>query len=293
MRSPLPSSVVIVCPHCDTRYQVPPETLGDAGRKVACANCGKAWLAERIMPVAPSDEDQLDRSFALEERAALERVPASVRQLVPEGEVPPPDVLRSIAEIQAALAPRSEPLAEPEPATKPKAKKDKNPLLAKRQKVAHKSLRAAQLQRTVRIASFSLLLAVIAGGAIFRTEIVRAVPDMAGLYELVGLKVNTVGLDFSDVSTLISHRGDASVISVSATIYGVEQRRVIVPPVVVTLLDPDDRPIYQWSVAPRASDLEPGEVIGLSTELASPPAGATRVRLSFADGPAGSPAPLQ
>ena len=41
-----PATVVIACPHCGTRYQVPPETLGSRGRQVSCAHCGKAWLAE-------------------------------------------------------------------------------------------------------------------------------------------------------------------------------------------------------------------------------------------------------
>jgi hypothetical protein len=62
--------------------------------------------------------------------------------------------------------------------------------------------------------------------------------------------------------------------------------------VVVTLLDQGGRSLYQWSVVTRARDLEPGEVIGLSTELSSPPAGVARVRLSFADGLASSDAPV-
>src|SRR6218665_1378143 len=110
MRSPKPITVIIACPHCGTRYQVPPETLGDAGRKVACAHCGQSWMAEpgAVMPQAEpddrlfseADERALDKSFT-EEEAALRDVPSSVRQLIPRGEVPPPEVMRSISEIKA------------------------------------------------------------------------------------------------------------------------------------------------------------------------------------------------
>jgi predicted Zn finger-like uncharacterized protein len=294
MRSPKPITVIIACPHCGTRYQVPPETLGDAGRKVACAHCGQSWMAEpgAALPAplddklfTEADEKALDRSFAAEE-AALRDVPASVRQLIPKGEVPPPEVMRSISEIKAALESKSgKTLSNPisEPAAETPAQKKALGRLDKRQRDFISKLPAAQLSRVLRVAGIGLLVAVIGGGIMFRTEIVRAVPDLAGLYATVGLKVNVVGLDFSDVTTLLSRKGDSDVLTVNATIYGVEPRRVLVPPVVVTLLGDDNAPVYAWSVAPKQRDLEPGEVIGFSAELPGPPGAAKQVRLSFAD----------
>ena len=107
---------------------------------------------------------------------------------------------------------------------------------------------------------------------------------MAGFYSAIGLGVNVVGLEFSEVSTLMSRRGDSEVISVTATIRGVEARRVVVPPVVVSLLDAKGASLYQWSVMPPAPDVEPGEAVAFSAELASPPKGATQLRLGFAPG---------
>jgi len=296
MRSPKPMSIIIACPHCGTRYQVPPETLGDAGRKVACAHCGQSWMAAPggALP-APVEDDRLfseaeeaalDSSFAAEE-AALHDVPASVRQLIPRGEVPPPEVMRSIAEIKAALQVTGDKPSAPvandalAPSKERKAAEGK---LEKRQRAFASALPAARFGRVLRGIGIGLLLAVIGGAVLFRTEVVRLLPDLAGLYETIGLKVNVVGLDFSDVSTLLSRRGDATVLGVSATIVGVEPRRLLVPPVVVTLLGEDGAPVYTWSASPRVRDLEPGEVIGFSTELASPPQAARQVRLSFADG---------
>lgn len=295
MRSPKPITVIIACPHCGTRYQVPPETLGSSGRKVACAHCGQSWMAEPgsalPLPVhedklfTEADERALDKGFAAEE-ASLRDVPAAVRQLIPPGEVPPPEVMRSISEIKAALESETgktlSTVVPDDTATSPAQKKAQGKL-ARRQRDFARALPAARLSRVLRIAGIGALVAVIGGGVLFRTDIVRVLPDLAGLYAVMGLTVNVVGLDFSDVTTLLSRRGGSGVMTVNATIYGVEPRRVLVPPVVVTLLGDDGMPVYAWSVAPKQGDLEPGEVIGFSAELASPPEGAKQVRLSFAD----------
>lgn len=295
MRSPKPITVIIACPHCGTRYQVPPETLGDAGRKVACAHCGQSWMAEpgAALPVpqeddklfSEADERALDKSFA-EAESSLREVPASVRQLIPKGEVPPPEVMRSITEIKAALESKSgktlSDVAPDDAARTPEQKKAQGKL-EKRQRAFAKHLPSARLARVLRVAGLGMLAAVISGGVLFRTDIVRAVPDLAGLYAAVGLRVNVIGLDFSEVTTLRSRQGGNDVLTVNATIFGVEPRLVMVPPVVVTLLGSDDTPVYSWSVAPKQRDLEPGEMIGFSAELVSPPDGAEQVRLSFAD----------
>jgi predicted Zn finger-like uncharacterized protein len=297
---PKPITVIIACPHCATRYQVPPETLGSTGRKVACAHCGQSWMADpsTAIPVpepddklfSDADERALDKSFSAEE-AALRDVPASVRQLLPKGEVPPPEVMRSISEIKAALEGKAgktlSTVAPPDDASPTAAQKtaQKTALgkLKQRQRAIVDALPVARLGRVLRTVGIGLLVAVVGGGVLFRAEVVRALPDLAGLYSAIGLKVNVIGLDFSEVTTLLSRRGGSDVMTVEATIFGVESRRIVVPPVVVTLLDDDNRPVYAWSVAPKQGDLEPGEVIGFSAELTSPPAGARQVRLSFAD----------
>jgi len=292
----MPITVIIACPHCSTRYQVPSETLGSAGRKVACAHCGQSWMAEpaAAMPVpepddrlfSEDDERELDRSFT-DEEAALRDVPPAVRQLIPKGEVPPPEVMRSITEIKAALESRTgktlSTVAPPEVSSSSAAQKKAQGRLEKRQRAFANGLPAARFRGVLRVAGVGLLVAMIGGGVLFRTDIVRALPDLAGLYAAIGLKVNVVGLDFADVTTMLSRRGGSDVMTVNATIYGVETRRVLVPPVVVTLLGEGGVPVYAWSVAPKQGDLEPGEVIGFSAELASPPREARQVRLSFAD----------
>ncbi|MDP1732706.1 MAG: zinc-ribbon domain-containing protein [Devosia sp.] len=291
MRSPLPAMTVIVCPHCGTRYQVPVETLGPGGREVQCAHCGKSWAA---VPGAggniAGDPDQLfdetaerdlDAAFAEEEKAVAAAA-------VPEGGAAE-DPMRSIEEIKAALAPKTKPV---EPKADPRARTRRDKAFARRRISLTAKLPLARIRRAARLVALGLLLTLIVAGIAFRTEIVRGLPALAGAYAALGMKVNIVGLEFRDTHTLMTLRSGANVLKVDARIYSVASRPVIVPPVVVTLLDENGAALYEWSVTPETRDLEPGEVVDFTTQLSSPPVGATRVRLTFSGGRAQSETPV-
>ena len=70
-----------------------------------------------------------------------------------------------------------------------------------------------------------------------RVQVVQRYPAMAGVYEAVGLGVNVIGLDFSNVTTLRTLRDGKEVLIVSAQIVGLMPEPVPVPAVVVTLID--------------------------------------------------------
>jgi predicted Zn finger-like uncharacterized protein len=282
MVAPATSSVVIECPKCGTRYQLPEEAFGTKGRRVSCAHCGETWLAkpERV-PLPDPDvlfdavaEQKLDDVFEAEEKAGAV---ATVTD-DPEEE----ERLRTLAEIKAAIAPKSPRLPEsiPDPAGDRKRQK----AFDKRQAALFRQLPLAKVRRIARIASVSVLAVVIVCAIAFRTEIVRQFPDLAGVYEALGLGVNVVGLEFRDVNTMVTVRGGATVMQVDGRIFSVAPRAMVVPPVIVALLDSEGKAVYEWSVVPVVGDLEPGEVVDFSTQLSSPPEGATRVRLRFSDG---------
>jgi len=289
MASPVTSTVVIACPDCGTRYQLPPDAIGPKGRKVACAHCGGTWHA-KAGNVGESDADRLfdeeaeaalDAAFAAAERVlAAPQGPADVSAAAEPDPGEGPD--RSIAEIRAAIAPRSRPNKGAESADDKKRQKD----FRKRQAATVSRLPLARVRRSLRIAGVSALTLLIVGGTVFRTEIVRQFPDLAGAYEAVGLGVNLVGLEFRDVTTLVTLRNGAKVMQVDARIHNVAGRYVVVPPVVVTLLDDAGTPLYEWSATPEAHDLEGGEVVDFKTQRNAPPEGAARVRLAFSDGKA-------
>lgn len=274
MQAPKAQTVVITCPNCGTRYQVTPDTLGAAGRKVSCAECGKAWLATATPPapppppLAPEDEDQLDAAFAVEQAALI------------EGAADP--------ETEASAEEPTEAPSRPVVSPAVRAQKKAEGRFLRRQRQVESGLPVARLRYYVRLGAVAALVGVVAGLYLFRVEIVRVVPDLAGLYSAVGLGVNTVGLEFADVSTLVGRRDGVDVLAVSGTIYPVAQRTVPVPPVLVEIRDAGGHVLYQWNVTPELRSLAPGEVVPFATELASPPTGAQSVHLSFAAGNGGT-----
>ena len=144
----------------------------------------------------------------------------------------------------------------------------------------------ARFKRVARLGVLVALVMTSGGGVLLREPIVAQFPQLAGVYAAVGLGVNVVGLEFRNVHTLQSLQQGAEVLKVDGDIASVSGHEVPVPQVIVTLLDARGDPLYQWSVASRAGELEPGETIGFETRLPSPPAGARSVKLTFASGAA-------
>ncbi len=61
------AAMILTCPNCSTRYFADASTLGDAGRPVRCAACGKTWHATRAhtdeadaAPAAAPTPDPMD-----------------------------------------------------------------------------------------------------------------------------------------------------------------------------------------------------------------------------------------
>ena len=44
--------MIITCPACHTKFQLPPASLGAAGRNVRCSSCGERWFVAAFTDVA-------------------------------------------------------------------------------------------------------------------------------------------------------------------------------------------------------------------------------------------------
>ena len=66
--------MIITCPGCQTRFQIKPASLGEAGRTVRCSSCGERWFVEPFAEAAPHP--------LVADRAA-DDVPAGEDQAVP------------------------------------------------------------------------------------------------------------------------------------------------------------------------------------------------------------------
>ena len=267
--------MIITCPHCQTKYQVTYEAIGSAGRKVQCAQCQQAWQQRALDKETPPTPEQKKASDAITEDGLDDAMAAEERSVKEEAErFTALEKAAEEAQHRAAVA------AKVETAVLRKRQKD----FRRRQSAMVAELPLAKLRRSMRIGGTLMLVGIIATGYFGRVMVVEKFPAMAGVYAAVGLGVNVVGLDFSNVSTLQSLRDGKEVLAVSAQIVGLMSEPVVVPAVVVTLLDSNGQGIYEWSVTPAVRDLMAGERATFDTQLTMPPGDATSVRLSFAGG---------
>lgn len=265
--------MIITCPHCHTKYQVTYEAIGSAGRKVQCAHCHQAWTQdgkatpplEEAGSEAPTADDKLFDAMAED---ALDEVMKSEESAVAASKGR-----------NAAIPPK---VSSPLPGLDAAALQQRQAAFSRRQHAMVSRLPLARLRRAARIGSVLMLAGLLGGAYFWRVPIVERYPDLAGLYEAVGLGVNVVGLDFVDLETLKTLSGGNDVLTVSAQIVGRSRTPVVVPPVVVSLLDETGHAVYEWSVAPRVRDMMAGERATFDTRLSLPPSEAVRVRLSFA-----------
>lgn len=268
--------MIITCPHCETKYQVTYEAIGSAGRKVQCAHCQQAWQQRPLDPEPePPTSEQKEAFEAIAEDGLDEAMADEERKVAAE-------IAKRLAQEQAAdgVQRKAADAGKTEAAMLRKRQKD----FTRRQSAMVADLPLARLRRSMRIASVLLVGGLAATGYFARVQVVERYPQMAGVYEAIGLGVNVVGLDFSDVTTLRTLRDGKEVLVVSAQIVGIKREPVVVPSVVVTLLNAEGEGIYEWSVTPSVRDLMAGERSTFDTQLTMPPGEATRVRLSFAGG---------
>lgn len=256
--------MIITCPHCQTKYQVTNEAIGAVGRKVQCAHCRQAWQQGPLTPREQKAfdaiaEDGMDEALLAEERAVAA------------------ELARKVAQEEARQAEAAE--------VDPAVIRRRQRAFSRRQNAMAARLPLGRLRRAARVVGAVTLVALLTIAYFGRVQVVERYPDMAGLYEAVGLGVNVVGLDFSNVSSLRALRDGKEVLAVSAQIVGLMPDPVVVPPVVVTLVDAAGEAIYEWSVTPSVRDLMAGERATFDTQLVLPPGDAQRVRLSFAGGP--------
>jgi predicted Zn finger-like uncharacterized protein len=289
MSSPDLQTVVIACPNCGTRYQVPYATIGAAGREVQCAQCTKPWHATADAPpppaiedddilFSPGDENVLDAAF---EAAARSVTPALPARIAADGEPH-----QALADIRAALAPKpkKDAVNALDPALLTKSKR----AFDQRQRRIEGKLPLARIRRTARLGAFVVLVSLLLLGFSLRTDLVRWFPALAGLYAAMGLPVNVVGLEFQASKTMTSFRAGKPVMLITSRIRSVSAQTVPVPPVLVSLLDGGGATVYEWTVTPKAGEMAPGDILEFSTEVSAPPEGAVTVRLSFTTPRAGT-----
>lgn len=160
------------------------------------------------------------------------------------------------------------------------ARKDKNG-----DKSAKTGVKSIRMQKMLGIASLAASIALVAGLILARAPIVRAIPDLASLYEAVGLEVNLRGLAFRDIRMLREVSSGSPVFVVEGLIENISGRTVRLPDVLFSLRDDAKSELFSWTNRLSLTALPAGEVTRFKTELTTAPAIATDILVRFNDSP--------
>ena len=155
--------------------------------------------------------------------------------------------------------------------------------LQKRHEVLARNLPHSKFRRWFRMSAGVLLMTLFLGLFLFRDGLVWAFPQLAGLYEGVGIEVNVIGIEFKSVNTVRALRDGVETLMIKADLVNVSSRQVNVPRVRVELIGADGNLLYEWNATPQARVLRPSESVEFSAQLASPPLDAVDMRLGFVE----------
>ncbi len=245
--------MLIICPHCATRHEVPDDYIGEAGRKVRCSGCREIWLAERPAPAdtVETAADNADERPGTAETSAESGFDAVPPGDAPESAAPPP---------QGMPRPAKGRLKRPPPAAS-KSRFERWPAIS----IA---------------ASVCLLLALTA----MRERVVRIAPQMAKLYAAVGMNVNLRGLNLDNVATKLFTEGDAKLLIVAGDVTNPTGHPIALPPLRFALRNDKGLEVYSWTARLDQPELGPGEVLPFKRRLAAPPADGKDVQVRFLSG---------
>ena len=278
----------IVCPHCTTSYAINPATLGPAGRTVRCSRCKETWLART--------EDAIEMATAMPASApfappAKNDAAAEWEALAGEDEEQDAPIVDSPS-ISAGLPADGED-SRPDggsdwpSAARQDAEADEDiPITTHRERLA-RLFRLPSLPRIPFMPSVGLPTACTAMGAlilglmIWRTDVVRLLPQTATFYRMAGLEVNLRGLTFKDIKISNETVDGKPVLVIEGMIVGESKKPVELPRLRFSVRDAQGAEIYAWNAVLEQPLLKPGECAYFKSRLASPPPEGRNIDIRF------------
>jgi predicted Zn finger-like uncharacterized protein len=310
--------MLIVCPSCQTSYDVSAASLGAEGRQVRCVRCKEMWFAtpsheELGQPAAPDAEaagmSAATASAQYRRGAGGDADPApgaaddqwGLGDQAEQGQgddwsVDPnlaaraadrsavrfedPPAIEAAAGLDAAHdAPPLAPATDEQPAAH-EPSEDIESFAARR---AERE-RARNEGRSGRPSLATVLFALFAANAAligWRTDVVRVMPQTASLFAAIGLPVNLRGLAFSDIATTTEARDGVTMLLVQGTITNVSKQARDVPRIRLAMKNAAGAEVYSWTSLPTRPALAPGDSEPFQTRLASPPPEGNAVEVRF------------
>jgi len=282
----------IVCPHCTTSYAINPATLGATGRAVRCSRCKETWLARpedavELAAAAPTAMPSSAQSALPAANDAAAEWEALARE--EEGQDAPLVDSPSISAGWPAEGEGSQPSGDsdwPSAARQDAEDHQEIPITTHRQRLAQ-LFRLPSLPRIPFMPSVGLPTACAAMGAlilalmIWRSDVVRLLPQTATFYTMVGLEVNLRGLAFKDIKVSNESVDGKPVLVIEGTIVGETKKPVELPRLRFSVRDAQGTEIYAWNAVLEQPVLKPGERAYFKSRLASPPPEGRNIDVRF------------
>jgi predicted Zn finger-like uncharacterized protein len=311
-RYSIDSPMRIVCPNCQTSYEVSAASLGAEGRQVRCVRCRDVWHAipvedEVAAPAAaaagmtaaaasayqrgagasaaaaqspPADDPWGEAEWEAGDDAAVDpnlAARAALRSDEPPAVVDEPPAGDWDAAFAAADAPPLAP-AEPTPAHEPVENIES--FAARRARRERK--RNEPRSHVPRPGTIIVILLAVLGALIgWRSDVVRVMPGTASLFAAIGLPVNLRGLALTDVTTTKEAHDGATILVVQGTITNVSKQPRDVPRIRLAVKNDKGAVVYTWTSLPERTALAPGDSQPFQTRLASPPPEGRVVEVRF------------
>lgn len=305
----------ITCPDCSTSYEIKPEALGAEGRSVKCAKCGNRWF------VAPKPEEDDTAAFQAEaadgkpakepakkkddpaedeaawsedaaDDAADQADEAAEEDPAPADFNPPPATVASSKDESAFASELAEDNDEPvDPAKvdietlakRPKIKVNPNKFRTNTIGAVIDWIVRRNYRRIGGLALFGSALTLVMVLVLMRDTLVKQSPDLASLYQMVGLDVNLRGLEFRNLRTFMEVEDGRRVLVVEGSIRNLQEETNSVPAVRLSIRSADMQEVYAWTVEPRTKSLNALDETRFRTILADPPEGASDIQVRFID----------
>lgn len=288
----------IICPTCSADYTIADDMLGPNGRKVKCATCANIWhaVAEPETPELDPNAASFEAEPAAEdgisdEQAAIDRAMAEMDF---DGGFDAPSTDEPAVQQTTMRARREEDMetfeVEEVVASGPvDAGMDDTPTVPKaKRRVRLKSEGSSQLMallnKGLKIATPIAVAAGLAGLAFAipaRESVVRAIPDMAKLYAMIGLPVNVRGVEFSQFIAERSVVAGLPVLTIEGSVSNVVDRSVSLGTLRLALMGAEGQELFVWRVEPAEDRLDPEQSLAIASELTAPPSNVDGVAVRF------------
>lgn len=250
--------MIIECPTCATRYEIPDGAIGSAGRNVRCAKCRHSWLAigaadlETEADPRFSEAAVTDRPSAGHERSARAgRLVDAQQEEQPIGEAEARDRGRPANGPTAAM-----------PGTAGLVDEDAD--------VEAEPLFEPRRSRRLWIWA-AVILAVMIAAAIAAMTLLGPPDWMPGGRQAFAAQPDLV-LDFPDDQQGMRQLPNGTeFFGASGTITNKGSTTKRVPPILVVLRDSRERIVYSFEVVPPKHSLAPGESVAVTEAVTEVP----------------------